>query len=228
MRARWGLRLWTASRWERARDNLIPALSYILSSSKGMTAPDVQKLLYSECGLKGLSGISNDVRDLEASQDPRAAICARLFRLPDRPPCWDARGRAGRPRCLCLHGRHRRELGLPACPDRRDTRLAGGQTGPGRKRGRSLTHIAPEQPSRALRYSNQRGIDDRATHLGCAGSSAPALENDNEKAWPFLSPKRRCSKASEASSLALPTTNRSLGAAPRPFARSAQNSLSPT
>src|SRR6185503_18049314 len=35
--------------------------------------------LYSECGLKGLSGISNDVRDLEASNDPRAAFALDHF-----------------------------------------------------------------------------------------------------------------------------------------------------
>ena len=32
-----------------------------------MTVAEVQNLLYRECGLKGLSGISNDVRELEAS-----------------------------------------------------------------------------------------------------------------------------------------------------------------
>ena len=39
----------------------------------------MQNLLYSECGLKGLSGISNDVRDLEASSDPRARFALDYF-----------------------------------------------------------------------------------------------------------------------------------------------------
>jgi acetate kinase len=44
-----------------------------------MTAAEVQDLLYRECGLKGLSGVSNDVRDLEASSDPRAAFALDYF-----------------------------------------------------------------------------------------------------------------------------------------------------
>jgi acetate kinase len=58
---------------------LDPGVVLFLIEQKGMTAADVQKLLYSECGLKGLSGISNDVRDLEASKDPRAAFALDHF-----------------------------------------------------------------------------------------------------------------------------------------------------
>jgi acetate kinase len=58
---------------------LDPGVVLFLVEQKGMTAADVQKLLYSECGLKGLSGISNDVRDLEASNDPRAAFALDHF-----------------------------------------------------------------------------------------------------------------------------------------------------
>jgi acetate kinase len=46
---------------------------------QGMTPAAVQNMLYAECGLKGLSGISNDVRDLEASDDPRAAFALDHF-----------------------------------------------------------------------------------------------------------------------------------------------------
>ena len=35
--------------------------------------------MYRECGLKGLSGISNDVRELETSADPRAAFAMDYF-----------------------------------------------------------------------------------------------------------------------------------------------------
>ena len=44
-----------------------------------MTAAEVQRLLYNECGLKGLSGVSNDVRELEASADPKAAFALDYF-----------------------------------------------------------------------------------------------------------------------------------------------------
>jgi acetate kinase len=39
----------------------------------------VQNFLYRECGLKGLSGISNDVRELLSSTDPRAAFALDYF-----------------------------------------------------------------------------------------------------------------------------------------------------
>ena len=46
---------------------------------RGMSTEAVQNLLYKECGLKGLSGISNDVRDLLASADPRARLAIDYF-----------------------------------------------------------------------------------------------------------------------------------------------------
>ncbi len=41
-----------------------------LLTNNGMTADAIQHMLYYDCGLKGLSGISNDARDLLASDDP--------------------------------------------------------------------------------------------------------------------------------------------------------------
>ncbi|WP_114861423.1 acetate/propionate family kinase [Azospirillum brasilense] len=46
---------------------------------KGMDARAIERLLYYDCGLKGLSGISNDVRDLLASPDPRARLALDCF-----------------------------------------------------------------------------------------------------------------------------------------------------
>jgi acetate kinase len=58
---------------------LDPGVVLYLIAEKGMTAAEVQDLLYRECGLKGLSGVSNDVRELEASSDPRAAFAIDYF-----------------------------------------------------------------------------------------------------------------------------------------------------
>ena len=35
-----------------------------LLTEKGMSAHEIEHLFYHDCGLKGLSGVSNDVRDL--------------------------------------------------------------------------------------------------------------------------------------------------------------------
>ena len=45
-----------------------------LLAQKGMSPEQVERLLYHECGLKALSGISSDVRDLLASPDRRAGL----------------------------------------------------------------------------------------------------------------------------------------------------------
>jgi acetate kinase len=53
---------------------LDPGVVLYLFQEKGMTAKEVQDLFYHECGLKSLSGISSDVRELLSSADPRAAF----------------------------------------------------------------------------------------------------------------------------------------------------------
>jgi acetate kinase len=50
-----------------------------LMSEKGMGAKEIERFLYNDCGLKGLSGISNDVRELLASADPRAKLALDYF-----------------------------------------------------------------------------------------------------------------------------------------------------
>ena len=56
-----------------------PGVVLHLIAERGMTTTDVQNLLYHDCGLKGLSGISNDVRELEASVDRRAELALDYF-----------------------------------------------------------------------------------------------------------------------------------------------------
>jgi acetate kinase len=53
---------------------LDPGVVLYLMSEKRMRAHEVQHFLYHECGLKGLSGISHDVRELLASPSPSAKL----------------------------------------------------------------------------------------------------------------------------------------------------------
>ncbi len=53
---------------------LDPGVVLYLMAQKGMRPEAVEHLLYYDCGLKGLSDLSNDVRDLLASDDPRARL----------------------------------------------------------------------------------------------------------------------------------------------------------
>lgn len=56
-----------------------PGILLYLLSEKGMTTQELEHFLYRDCGLKGLSGISNDVRELLASEDPAARFALDHF-----------------------------------------------------------------------------------------------------------------------------------------------------
>ncbi|WP_314955646.1 acetate/propionate family kinase [Bradyrhizobium cosmicum] len=56
-----------------------PGVVLYLISEKGMSASNIQNFLYRDCGLRGLSGVSNDMRELESSEDPRARLAIEYF-----------------------------------------------------------------------------------------------------------------------------------------------------
>jgi acetate kinase len=58
---------------------LDPGVVIYLIDQKRISPAKVQHLLYHDSGLKGLSGISNDVRELEKSTDPRAEFALDYF-----------------------------------------------------------------------------------------------------------------------------------------------------
>jgi acetate kinase len=56
-----------------------PGVLLYLIAQKGMSAKDVEDLLYRQSGLKGLSGVSNDMRELETSDAPGAKLAIDYF-----------------------------------------------------------------------------------------------------------------------------------------------------
>ena len=58
---------------------LDPGVVLFLMAQQGMSATEIEQLLYHDCGLKGLSGISNDVRDLLATDHPAARLALDYF-----------------------------------------------------------------------------------------------------------------------------------------------------
>jgi acetate kinase len=59
--------------------NLDPGVVLYLMQDKGMTPAEVSNLLYNESGLLGVSGVSDDMRDLLASDIPSAREAVALF-----------------------------------------------------------------------------------------------------------------------------------------------------
>lgn len=58
---------------------LDPGILLYLMGNRRMDLPAIEKLLYTQSGLLGVSGISSDMRTLLASEDPRAKLAVDLF-----------------------------------------------------------------------------------------------------------------------------------------------------
>jgi acetate kinase len=58
---------------------LDPGVLLHLVATKGWDAPRLERFLYHECGLKGLSGLSNDMRDLLAAGTTAARLAVDYF-----------------------------------------------------------------------------------------------------------------------------------------------------
>ena len=56
-----------------------PGILLYLLRERGVSPDELEQMLYHECGLLGVSGISSDMRKLMASSDPRAAEAIDLF-----------------------------------------------------------------------------------------------------------------------------------------------------
>ena len=56
-----------------------PGVVLYLAAEKAMSPAEIQNFLYRECGLKGLSGISNDMRELQDSSEARARLAVDYF-----------------------------------------------------------------------------------------------------------------------------------------------------
>ena len=59
--------------------SLDPGVLLYLMDQRGMDARAIEKLIYNQSGLLGVSGVSSDMRTLLASDEPRAALAVDLY-----------------------------------------------------------------------------------------------------------------------------------------------------
>ena len=167
--------------------NLDPGVVLYLVDELKMDARAIEKLLYQQSGLLGVSGLSSDMRTLLASDEPKAQVRGGVVRLPHRPGTGLAGRRAGRTRCPGVHRRHRRArradpgAGLPG------RRLARGGTRSRRQRGRWSAPQYGGQPGCGLGRSNQRGTDDRPAHPDKGGGRRGGLTRATLRSESLLS-----------------------------------------
>ena len=88
-----------------------PGVLLYLMTAKGMSPSEVQAFLYRDCGLKGLSGVSNDMRELQNSSDPRAVFAVDYFVYRASLNAGMLAAALARRRRLGFHRRDRRKLG---------------------------------------------------------------------------------------------------------------------
>ena len=86
--------------------SLDPGVMLYLLDELKMDARAIEKLIYQESGLLGVSGISSDMRTLEASRGARRARCDRPLHLSDPPRAGFARCCARWRGCHRVHGGH--------------------------------------------------------------------------------------------------------------------------
>ena len=149
-----------------------PGVVLYLIRQKGMTAAEVQDLLYRECGLKGLSGISNDVRELEASADPSAqfALDYFVYRVGLHAGMLAA-ALGGVDAFVFTAGIGENSPALRA-RIAENAGLARRRARSGRQRRRRSSGSPRRQPGRAPRRPDRRGTDDRAPYRGAAVGDA--------------------------------------------------------
>ncbi|MBF0425948.1 MAG: acetate/propionate family kinase [Magnetococcales bacterium] len=56
-----------------------PGVIMFLAQERGLSLEEIREILYNRSGLKGVSGISNDMRELLKSSDPDATLAVDLF-----------------------------------------------------------------------------------------------------------------------------------------------------
>ena len=147
---------------------LDPGVLLYLMTEKGLDVPALTRLLYRDSGLKGLSGVSHDLRALDASGDPQAAAAIRYFVAQNLSRTGSAHRPARRAGCPRLHRRDRRAFGVRTCRRVRAARLARPRFRPHPERRERHGDHRPRLAHPRLLHPDQRGGGDRALQPGRA------------------------------------------------------------
>ncbi|MGY4291588.1 acetate kinase [Bradyrhizobium sp. LM2.7] len=147
-----------------------PGVLLYLQQHEKMSAEAVQHLLYHECGLLGVSGLSADMRTLLASGEAAAREAIDLFTFRAAQGHRDDGDHAPGDRLSGLHGRHRRAQQGDSKRDRRASRLARCAHRCRCQRCGARSYQWPRQCRRCVRHRDRRGAHDcAALRRGAAG-----------------------------------------------------------
>ncbi len=201
---------------------LDPGVILYLMDERGMDARAIEKLIYSQSGLLGVSGVSSDMRTLLASDEPRARLAVDLFVYRIGRELGSLAAALGGLDALVFTA----GIGENAPPIRervcRDAAWLGVELDPAANAAGGPRISTAGSRDRRLGHPDQRGTDDRAPHrAGCWRSEARKHHGRHH-------PRTPCSRARRRWSSASPTSTRSPTAAPGRSASSAPSWRSPT
>ena len=148
--------------------SLDPGVILYLMDQRGMDARAIEKLIYNQSGLLGVSGISSDMRTLLASEDPRAKLAVDLYLYRIRRELGSLAAALGGLDAVVFTagiGENAAIIREPRVPRRRLARSGSGRRGERRQRA---SHQRPCQSRVRVGHPHQRGADDRAPHTSPA------------------------------------------------------------
>ncbi len=141
-----------------------PGAILFLFQNLGLSASEVETILYKKSGLIGISGVSNDMRVLLTSERAGGAAGGGLLRLSRGERDRGADGGAWWTRWTGVHRRYRRELGADPQADLRNVGVARHRARCRRQRRQRSTNLQARQPGIGLGDSHQRRADDCPAH----------------------------------------------------------------
>ena len=141
-----------------------PGVLLYLMDQRGMDARAIEKLIYSQSGLLGVSGISSDMRKLLGSDDPRAKLAVDLYVYRIRRELGSlAAALGGLDALVFTAGIGENSAGGPGTDLPRRGVAGTGARPRGEREGRSA-HQHGRQPGNRVGHSDQRGVDDRTAY----------------------------------------------------------------
>ena len=164
-----------------------PGVMLYLMDELKMDARAIEKLIYQQSGLLGVSGISSDMRALLASGDPRARLAVDLFVYRIGRELGSLAAALGGLDALVFTG----GIGETRGGDPR-TRVPGrgmarGGTRRRRQRRTRAAHQHAGEPRFGMGHSDQRRTDDRAPHAPRHWRSQIFKLRQRRKVWQLMS-----------------------------------------
>ncbi len=139
-----------------------------LMDERGMDARAIEKLIYQQSGLLGVSGISSDMRTLLASDEPRAKLAVDLYLYRIRRELGSLAAALGGVDAIVFTAGIGENSAAIRGARAGGCRLARRQAQHARQRQGRPAHQRGAQPRLGLGNPDQRRTDDRAPHAARA------------------------------------------------------------